>query len=269
MAHFSFDGPRLKVARAREQIDSLRKAEVEFLEYAEYTVVPAEINPKTGNQVYRVRAPVSPPQEWGVAIGEIAHNLRSALDGLIYQLAVANNHKEPKRTQFPIFLVGRPKACRGQCSSRKARNHFWCRGREMIRLLHKNHQTSIEWLQPYKGNGPKRLNFIYLLSEINNADKHRLIQVTVPRWRNLAFSMTVSDEAVGLPPLSPQFKVLKHGAKVMEAGAHVSVKPEISSNVVFWQGCSAVKYLPVHETLAGCCQRTSDIIETFAKSLGE
>jgi 8-oxo-dGTP pyrophosphatase MutT (NUDIX family) len=52
-----------------------------------------------------VRAP--PPLDWGVEIGEIAHNLRSALDGLVYQLALPTTKAPAGNAQFPIFLGGR------------------------------------------------------------------------------------------------------------------------------------------------------------------
>ena len=133
----------------------------------------------------------------------------------------------------------------------------------MIRLLHPQHKAVIEGLQPYKRTGPRRLDFLHLLSEINNADKHRLIQTPGPRMRTMSFKMTVGDVAVGLPPLNPRFVVLEHGAKVMEAGPHVKVEPEIVPRVVFWKGCAAVKYLPVHETLVGSLQRISNIVEAF------
>jgi len=119
-------------------------------------------------------------------------------------------------------------------------------------------------LQPYKRRRGGRGNYLYLLHEINNADKHRLIQVVGPRLKRLDFTMVVSDTAVGLPPLNPRLQVLEDGAKVMEAGPHVNVNPEIVPQIVFWKGCAAIRLFPVHMTLVGIAQNVSEIIESFA-----
>ena len=169
------EGPRLKVRRADSKIKSLRGAEKVFMRESKYEVVRAEFNPKSGEYVYRVRASSPPPSlEWGVDIGEIAHNLRSALDRLVYQLAFLNTApKAPTGTQFPIFLIGK---------TTKKRNgrliaHFEREGRRYIASLRPSHQACIERLQPYKRGQGGRTNPSWMLSEINNADKHRLIQV--------------------------------------------------------------------------------------------
>ena len=54
-------GPRLKVARAKSEIERLRLAEDTFRENTQYHIVRAEFNTKSGNYVYRVRIEGSPP----------------------------------------------------------------------------------------------------------------------------------------------------------------------------------------------------------------
>ncbi len=255
------DGPRLKIRRANDEIDSFREAEIAFFEKASYTVVPAEVNPKTGQQVYRVRANMKPPLEWGVRIGEIAHNLRSALDGLVYQLALLEE-EAPRGTEFPIYLIGRTERRRRTGGGKIP--HFERDGLRKLRPLRDEHKAAIERLQPYKRGRAGRGNFLYLLHEISNADKHRLIQVVGPRFKRLSFTMRVGDTAVGLPPLNPRLQVLEDGARVMEAGPHVTVEPEIVSQITFWKGCAAIRLLPVHVTLVGIAQNVSDIVESFA-----
>lgn len=109
------DGPRLKIRRAYHELDVLTGAELKFRNDADYQVVRAEFNPKTGEYAYRARVNIVPDLDWGVSIGEIAHNLRSALDGLVWQLALLKTKgKAPAgNTQFPIFLIGRTKRRRG------------------------------------------------------------------------------------------------------------------------------------------------------------
>src|SRR5947209_7185579 len=91
-------GVTAKLERAKDQIEQLRTAHIGFIADA-YTVV-AEADHETLE--YRVRAPrgKDPPViDWAVEIGEIFHNLRSALDHFAYQLAGAS---AGRHTQFPI-----------------------------------------------------------------------------------------------------------------------------------------------------------------------
>ena len=119
------DGPRLKIRRAESEIDRLRLMEDTFFQNTKYYIVPAEMNPISGKKVYRIRINGPPPSlDWGVYIGEIAHNLRSALNYLIYQLALLETSPETvawdRSLQFPIF--GNP-------------SEFRDSGKRMIRLL--------------------------------------------------------------------------------------------------------------------------------------
>ncbi|MEE8193881.1 MAG: hypothetical protein V3T73_00070 [Dehalococcoidales bacterium] len=179
------DGPRLKVARAKAEIDRLGTMQDVFFEHTHYYIVRAEHNPISGKYVLRVRIDGPPPSlDWGVFIGEIAHNLRSALNYLVYQLAFLNTANEPeavardRRLQFPICLKGKD---------------FKTKGKNRIKLLRPEHQARIKRLQPYKRSRGVLLKTIDLtkrrgrdsplfwLEEINNADKHRIIQVVEVR----------------------------------------------------------------------------------------
>ena len=132
------DGPRLKIIRAKSEIERLAGVEDAFRQEAQYRVVKAEFNPKSGKHVYRVRVSGPPLSDnWGIWIGEIAHNLRSALDHLVYQLALLESQPKTvaadRRLQFPIFLVG--------SSSNKKKITFESRGKNMIKLLRPKHQA--------------------------------------------------------------------------------------------------------------------------------
>jgi len=88
------DGVRLKITRAKEQIDAFYK-EVDM--FWMYEPKPCEVIPKSGskkpNYSYIFQVNRLPPQEWGVVVGEITYNLRSALDHLAWQLALNHNAK--------------------------------------------------------------------------------------------------------------------------------------------------------------------------------
>src|SRR5438105_3915504 len=96
------DGPRLKVRRAEQDLDLLGKEIEAFRLTNQYQIIPAEFNPQSKQIVYRARVPRYPPLEWGLDIGDIAHNLRSALDGLVHHLVLVNGKTATLQTQFPV-----------------------------------------------------------------------------------------------------------------------------------------------------------------------
>ena len=78
----ALDGPRLKIGRAVSHIDRLASFEESLWGRYEYKVVKAEFNRKAGKDVYRVSTNAPPDFPFmGIRVGEIAHNLWSALDG--------------------------------------------------------------------------------------------------------------------------------------------------------------------------------------------
>mgnify|MGYP001597368030 CR=1 FL=1 len=267
------EGPRLKVRRAESEIQALRDLQSIFLKESDYRIVKAEFNPKTGKDVYRVHilsSPLSP--EWGVWIGEITHNLRSALDTLVYQLALLKTKTPTWDTsqQFPIFVVGRssrpfsnqlpsqfeyPLTRKGKVAIRRGD------GRHMIRNLLPVHQARIERLQPYKsGRGGLQCPLSWL-KEVNNADKHRLIQVVGAKMGAGPFVGGWGD--LGAFPFSGS-QILKDGAKYGEAPRNVHVSQKLFPLVAFWQGCPEVKGKGVTNTLRLIAEDVSKIVESFA-----
>ncbi|RLC55657.1 MAG: hypothetical protein DRI30_07190, partial [Chloroflexi bacterium] len=231
------DGPLLKLWRAYSEINRLIGAEEAFRRDADYSLVRAERDPKTGEYAYRVRVGQAPDPEWGVFIGEIAHNLRSALDGLVYQLVLDNGETPTNNTQFPIFLVGHTtRMRRTRRGGRALIPHFEGReladGRSMLNGVSDEHQTKIERLQPYKRSNRHSIaefgkdNVLYLLKELNNADKHRLIQVVGVKPGAIA-SGTWQGRGV-YDVTGPRHVVLKDGAKVLTAPPEVQVYPKIA-----------------------------------------
>src|ERR1041385_8956240 len=93
---------RLKVERAKKHILDLEIARDRFIETEPY-VIETERNPQTGNYLFRVTKLQPPPHDIGLIAGDVAHNLRSALDHLAYQLVLVNKENPNRSTEFPIF----------------------------------------------------------------------------------------------------------------------------------------------------------------------
>ena len=285
------DGPQAKIERAKSQIIALQRAFQRFFKRYPYRVVVAEFDRKRGQYNLRVQSgPSTFPDEWGVLIGEIAHNLRSALDGLVWQLALLTTPKPYKLTAFPICRVGRGR--RRRKGSRDFHRPFWGNqnGLRLLKSLDRRFWTRIEAFQPYKRRNGGRLNPLFLLEELNNTDKHRLITV---------FTATVSGmEVSGLSggsrlkmgvPLQLNAKVgdvrplpaegvlvldVVNGQINIESGRiptrmqyEVQVDTNISPGIRFGDRCDAVKGFPVIRTLQSMANEVARIVESFASAV--
>lgn len=275
------DGPRAKVERAVNHIQSLQDDWLAFfgLEENTYRIVVAERDQKTGNYSLRVQdAPASFPDSWGVIIGEIAHDLRSALDGLVWQLALLDNLDPYRFTAFPICRVGLGKRRRKGGGWHRP---FWTTKNTLLHLLNtvdKKFWTSIAGFQPYKGGNGGRFSPLFLLEELNNADKHRLLTIvtTVPARFEMSgywgggssikrgVTLHLNAKVGEVPPLPPSGITVfdpEHGGIKVEHD--VKVETTVTPGILFGNSCDAVKRLPVIRTLRSMANEVSRVIESF------
>lgn len=106
--HPSLVGPRLKWRWANDHIASLGNKIRAFFDGDSYSV-GSNFDQETEQHVIAVRLSAEPPlARWSLMVGDALHNLRSALDYLIYQLAIKGSGQEPppyhRRLQFPVFI---------------------------------------------------------------------------------------------------------------------------------------------------------------------
>lgn len=141
----------LKVDRAKQHISDLHGQVREFIDGDPYELL-TEDEAQTGDKIYRVKVNAEPPKDWGVVLGEIFHNLRSALDLLTWQLVP----KPDGNTGFPISNSAKKfgKTGLGKVEGASA---------DAIRLLRA--------LKPYKGGCEP----LWWLHKLNIEDKHHLL----------------------------------------------------------------------------------------------
>ena len=150
-----FRGVSAKIERASEQTQTLR-SEMDELCSAIKQGVKEEFHGDAGEQrwVYcgeRSDVPIA----WSIRIGEILHNLRSALDHLVWQLVLANGQKPEHHNGFPI------------CSDKQVWLRECPRKLQGVSDAIKN---EIYLLQPFKAAVSHPL---LALRELHNIDKHR------------------------------------------------------------------------------------------------
>jgi hypothetical protein len=158
----------LKLDRALHHLNSLQAEVQGWLTGNPYRLVK-EFDAQRGEHVVRVEILDEPPATFGLIVGDCLHNLRSALDNLVYELAVAHSG-------FPLS-----KSIEGDSAFPILKNQdaFASKGKRMIRGIHPAAQTIIEQLQPYQRRqgftfDDVTVNPLSMLNELSRIDKHRL-----------------------------------------------------------------------------------------------
>ena len=168
------DEAHAKIARALVHLDELDRKAGPFVKAHPYDIVP-ELNEDMGRLefVARALAPEEPvPLEFGIIAGDIAHNLRSALNYLTWRLATPPIGTGPgDATQFPIFFdqPGRTYKKIPVARFRDGENSY-------LAGVPRPHRTRIQRLQPYHGGRRQHLAF---LAGLNNRDKHSLVNTAL------------------------------------------------------------------------------------------
>lgn len=174
----SLSGVRLKLARALNEIKALDKEVVAFIQTLPYPYRPAfDFNVDTRIITFSVHIEKTPDPMWGVRIGEVIHNLRSALDHIIWELVILTTGRPPvlpTKNQFPIF---------------ESKEGFNVRGiDQFLKCVRQDAVELIRSEQPYS-TGENRKSPLWHLHELSNADKHRTICVVGTLIHKFEFSM--------------------------------------------------------------------------------
>jgi len=154
------DGSFLKLSRAKYHFEVVNDLIQRFQDRKPYRIVDDFVRKgQTRQRVLRFEQVEDIPADVPLLIGDACNNLRSALDHLLWQLWLLNKPSFNGIVFFPI--------CDTEDSFKTDRT--W----DSIKGLSDVQRAAIESLQPYK-TGNAALSF---LRDVNNSDKHRLIQV--------------------------------------------------------------------------------------------
>lgn len=146
----------VKVLRAREHLVEFKSSAHAYIQN-EYRLAMQinqfHIGQKLGERIGFI-TPSSPyPVKLSILVGETIQHLRTALDYLIYQLAILDSGEIKNGTQFPI-----------EDSAAK----FDGRRRSYLRGVNDSHAEAVERLQPYNG-----VYWTQRLRTLSNPEKHR------------------------------------------------------------------------------------------------
>jgi hypothetical protein len=97
----SLSGPLGKVQRAEHHLRSFDGAWQQVIDSDAFTFIH-EVNADGVSHRYRAVAVPDLDDRWALVLGDCAHNLRSALDYLVYELVRANGGEPDEHTEFPV-----------------------------------------------------------------------------------------------------------------------------------------------------------------------
>ncbi len=156
----ALDGCRLKIEATTRHMQRLQEAINGFFEEnLEVAPIVGEANANGTQYLFRVKSVIDyPARKWGVILGDAVHNLRSALDQLVWTFARDGND----RTAFPICLTERDWIV-------DAPARYWSCPPGFVRMLND--------VQPYhRGDvNEARKHPLWILNALSNLDKHRTI----------------------------------------------------------------------------------------------
>jgi hypothetical protein len=215
-----------------------------------------------------------PPPRWGVVIGEIVHDLRSALDHLVWQMVLANNGQPQAGRRgcpghsFPVWTDGPAAGSTFAAVVTRAKTG-------KLRDVHPDHVAAVEYFQPYlrnlqPGSPPDEQPFA-ILDELWNRDKHRLLLA--------AFVSPTETPDVGLREITPNHdadRLVDSGVlwgKPLRDGsvfAWIQIEPrgpnpDFSANLDFPASAEIEGTgLDLQDALNLCGRAVSSVIETAA-----
>jgi hypothetical protein len=167
-----------------------------------------EFDDETGEHVFRCRVYRMPSETWGLIVGDFVHNLRSALDYLVWQLVIVNEEVPNIWNQFPITTTER------EWERKVCRKKGWLEGVGPVE------RAVIKSLQPHDAKFPSK-HILTSLQSLSNIDKHRVLTTTLvvtdPRGQGGGMLFTRPDgtatASIGLPV--PRKIVLENDTEVM------------------------------------------------------
>ena len=173
----------LKLSRAKEHFDTVKTELILWAQTDPYLVF-RKSNVDGSHHSLFVELKERPPlDKLSLLTGDCIHNLRSALDNLVYAVAIKVSGSNPPPNsdtlQFPIA---------------DTREAFTKQAWRLGPIKEPELVARFKRAQPYNRPHPQLPPLLRLLADFNNADKHRLLNVVIDNVQQGEFSITLPDD---------------------------------------------------------------------------
>jgi hypothetical protein len=216
------DGCRAKLDWAERHLDALSAEIKSFMERDAYAL-PTEFDEADKSTVVRFKESRELPATWGLAIGDVIQNTRSALDHLVYQLVLLANFTPHDVHQFPILDQPQDWVRRVQKPPKGRRG--------LLDGIDPTHVASIQALQPYVSTtGLPRLA---ILRDFSNIDKHRVIHAArtiFTQTPKLTAQLTIPSTLTDIRTLQPGTPI-DDGTEIARFRAHTDLRFPSASRI--------------------------------------
>lgn len=161
------DSVNAKSARANEHAGTLKDEVRAWIDEKTYRLVP-QVNADFTRYSVILRIEKAPDFErWALLLGDAVHNLRAALDHLVYAISVHELKTDPPHNEgVSAFLIND--------SPNDFRSKYW-----RIKDLSRTVCAAIESVQPYNRKHALLPPLLAVLRDLDDSDKHRLIPVVL------------------------------------------------------------------------------------------
>lgn len=274
MALTTMDGCWAKLARAERHLQDYESSLREFTRTHPLRVT-VERSVAENTLTFYAHDVVPCDPQWSLIIGDCAHNARSALEHLVYQLAVRSLGREltDDEAKKPQFFVVEDQTKWRDVEKRLAKLGM---APEFLDRL--------EQIQPYNGwderiwgqhemPGPPAPIALYLdeLTKLNNADKHRLL---TPVWRGVgAGKLPQNFAALGGTAGSTTIDPLIEGG-CLGRWHFSTTPPEIPTDFrpdLYWTFHPSLRFpyfgTSISRILGNCITATRMILDMFEPSI--
>jgi hypothetical protein len=183
-------GPRFKIKWANKRIDDL-KAAIKTFGQENRQRLRSEYNAEL-KRLSIVFADCKPiPPEISILVGEVLQQQRSALDFLVWQLVEQAGNTPTNKNCFPIFIT---------------RQGYETRGKRVIQGVSTSASNLICGFQPFQKGVAAQRDALWMLHDLNNTDKHRVLIVAG------AAMMTGPNNVQLSPPVPMKFMAPQYWA---------------------------------------------------------
>jgi hypothetical protein len=155
-----------------------------------------------------------------LVISDAVHNLRAALDYVVFELAREDSGQIQHGTQF--LIEGVPS------DATDKRRGFKPKSKKCLAGFNQRHIDAIEALQPYNGT-----TWTETLRDISNPDKHRQLTVLSPKNRDVLAAIRVREGGRFNRPLPPRIDGPRYEHYDIEVNAiHTIAIPGMDQGII-------------------------------------